>query len=103
MNYNYLPSLSLYKNFPDSTKFDLKKQINKSAYGLLSSKNQNFLVSQHGSALDSLWGGELQAPQTPAAFNTPFFSRITIEKLIQTLNLCIYKSKKHSNSRYTQQ
>ena len=29
--------------------------------------------------------GESQLPQTPAAFNTPFFSRITIEKLIQTL------------------
>ena len=30
-------------------------------------------------------GGESQLPQTAAAFNTPFFSRITIEKLIQTL------------------
>ena len=38
------------------------------------------------SALDLLLGEELQFPQTPAAFNTPF-SQITIEKLIQTLSL----------------
>ena len=41
--------------------------------------------------------GELHFPQAPVAFNTPFFSRITIEKLIQTLKLCVYKSKKYYN------
>ena len=58
---------------------------NKLVYDLLSGKNWIFLVPQHGSALDMLRGEESQVPQTPAAFNTPFFSRITIEKLIQTL------------------
>ena len=38
-----------------------------------------------GPALDLLQRGVLQLPQTPAAFNTSIFSRITIKKLIQTL------------------
>ena len=45
-------------------------------------------VHQHGSALESLQGGEPYIPQDPAAFNTPFFSQITIKKLIQTLPPC---------------
>ena len=44
-----------------------------------------FLVLHHDSALELLWGGESQLPQTAAAFNTPFFSQITIKKLIQIL------------------
>ena len=32
-----------------------------------------FLVLHHDSALELLWGGESQLPQTAAAFNTPFF------------------------------
>ena len=56
-------------------------------YGLLSSKNQISVVSQHGSALDLVRGGELQLSQTLATFNIPFFSQITIEKFIQTLYL----------------
>ena len=47
----------------------------KSVYGLLRSKNQVFLVPQHGFVLDPLQGGESQLPQTPPAFNTPFFSQ----------------------------
>ena len=47
--------------------------------GLLSSKSRIFLVPQHVSALDLLWGGELQLPRTPAAFSTRLFSRTTIE------------------------
>ena len=48
-------------------------------YGLLSSKNQFFLVPQHSPALDLLWGGELQLHQTLAAFNTPFFHESLLE------------------------
>ena len=44
------------------------------------------IIPQHGSVLDPLRGMESKLPQNPAAFNTPFFSRITIEKLIRTLN-----------------
>ena len=56
--------------------------------GLLSSKSRIFLVPQHVSALDLLWGGELQLPRTPAAFSTRLFSRTTIETLIQILGYC---------------
>ena len=60
--------------------------MNNTVYdGLLNSKNRIFLVPQHEPALDPLRREELQLPQTPAAFDTPFFSRITIGKLIQTL------------------
>ena len=38
-----------------------------------------------GPVLDLQQRGELELPQTPAAFNTSIFSRITIKKLIQTL------------------
>ena len=55
----------------------------------LSSKNWVIPPPQHGSALDLLWGGESpQLPRTPAVFNclTLIFLRITIEKLIHTLD-----------------
>ena len=58
----------------------------KPVYGLLSIRIWIFLVSQYGSALDPLQGGESQLPQNPAVFSTPFFSQITIEKLISTLH-----------------
>ena len=58
---------------------------NKPVYGLLSSKNRIFLFPQQGSSLDQMQGGKSQLSQTPVAFNTPFFSLFTIEKLIQTL------------------
>ena len=48
---------------------------NKPVYDLLSSfwENQVSLVPQDGPVLDLLEGGDSQLPQTPAAFNTPFF------------------------------
>ena len=48
-------------------------------------ENQIFMVPQHSSALDLQRGGKSQLLQIPAAFITPFFSQITIEKLTQTL------------------
>ena len=57
----------------------------------MSSKNWIPLDPQHEPALDLLQGGALQFPQTPAAFNTPFFWRITVEKLIQTLVYVVSK------------
>ena len=61
----------------------------------MSGKNRISLVPQHASALDLLWGGKSQLPQTPAAFDTPFFSRITIEQLIETLLFLPKSSKSH--------
>ena len=75
----------IYTKIPHAALNFTWKINNKPVYDLLNSKNWIFLVPQHGSGLDMLRGEESQVPQTPAAFNTPFFSGITIEKLIQTL------------------
>ena len=84
MNCNYFTSLNLYKNSSDSPKFNVKKWLNKKSFnGFFRNKNRIFLVPQHGSALDLLWGGESQLPQTPVAFKFALFS-VIIEQLIQT-------------------
>ena len=89
----------IYTKIPQTAlNFTWKWINNKPVYDLLSSKNRIFLVLQHGSALDPLRGGESQLPQTPAAFNTPFFSRITIENLIQSLIFHYLQKRKLKNS-----
>ena len=74
MNCNYFMGLNLCKNSSGRTKLYVKSgEILSQPYGLLSSKNQIFLVSQQGTSLDLQQGGESELPQTQVAFNTPFF------------------------------
>ena len=54
--------------------------MKKPVYGLLSSKNQMFLVPKHCSVLNPLRGGESQLSQTPAVYITLHFFHASLLK-----------------------